>query len=127
MKRTKIKDILKDEKTDHKVNVKGWVRSFRNNQFIALNDGSCLGNPGPGGWAALLTMGEREKEISGAENPTTNNRMELQAVIGMCERCGKTPARSAVDAAQDQGCDRRLAVCHPRLIEAADLSPLQAL
>jgi ribonuclease HI len=45
-------------------------------------DGACRGNPGPGGWAALLTLGEREKEISGAENPTTNNRMELQAVIG---------------------------------------------
>ena len=45
-------------------------------------DGACRGNPGPGGWAALLTMGAREKEISGAENPTTNNRMELQAVIG---------------------------------------------
>ena len=42
--RTKIKDILKDEKSDYKVNVKGWVRSFRNNQFIALNDGSCMGN-----------------------------------------------------------------------------------
>jgi ribonuclease HI len=45
-------------------------------------DGACRGNPGPGGWAAVLTLGEREKEISGAENPTTNNRMELQAVIG---------------------------------------------
>jgi len=45
-------------------------------------DGACRGNPGPGGWAAVLTMGAREKEISGAENPTTNNRMELQAVIG---------------------------------------------
>jgi ribonuclease HI len=45
-------------------------------------DGACRGNPGPGGWAAWLRMGEREKEISGAENPTTNNRMELQAVIG---------------------------------------------
>jgi ribonuclease HI len=45
-------------------------------------DGACRGNPGPGGWAALLTLGEREKEISGSENPTTNNRMELQAVIG---------------------------------------------
>ncbi len=44
-------------------------------------DGACRGNPGPGGWAAVLTMGDREKEISGAENPTTNNRMELQAVI----------------------------------------------
>ena len=44
MKRTKIADILKNEQVDYKVNVKGWVRSFRNNQFIALNDGSCLGN-----------------------------------------------------------------------------------
>ncbi len=44
MKRTKIKDILLNEQTDYKVNVKGWVRSFRNNQFIALNDGSCMGN-----------------------------------------------------------------------------------
>jgi asparaginyl-tRNA synthetase len=44
MKRTKIKDILQSEQTDHKVNIKGWVRSFRNNQFIAVNDGSCMGN-----------------------------------------------------------------------------------
>src|SRR3954465_13434040 len=44
MKRTKIKDILKSELFDYKVNIKGWVRSFRNNQFIALNDGSCMGN-----------------------------------------------------------------------------------
>jgi asparaginyl-tRNA synthetase len=42
--RTKIKDILSREEADYKVNVKGWVRSFRNNQFIALNDGSCLAN-----------------------------------------------------------------------------------
>jgi ribonuclease HI len=48
-------------------------------------DGACRGNPGPGGWAALLSVGEHEKEISGAENPTTNNRMELRAVIGALE------------------------------------------
>jgi asparaginyl-tRNA synthetase len=42
--RTKIKDILSSEKYDYHVNVKGWVRSFRNNQFIAVNDGSCMGN-----------------------------------------------------------------------------------
>ena len=45
-------------------------------------DGACRGNPGPGGWAALLSFAGREKEISGAEASTTNNRMELQAVIG---------------------------------------------
>ena len=44
-------------------------------------DGACRGNPGPGGWAAVLTARGREKEISGAESRTTNNRMELQAVI----------------------------------------------
>jgi asparaginyl-tRNA synthetase len=44
MSRTKIKDILANEQTDYDVTVKGWVRSFRNNQFIALNDGSCMGN-----------------------------------------------------------------------------------
>jgi ribonuclease HI len=44
-------------------------------------DGACRGNPGPGGWAALLTCQGREREISGAEASTTNNRMELFAVI----------------------------------------------
>jgi ribonuclease HI len=48
-------------------------------------DGACRGNPGPGGWGALLSAGTREKEISGAENATTNNRMELMAVIGALE------------------------------------------
>lgn len=44
MQRTKIKDILQGDKADYEVVVKGWVRSLRNNQFIALNDGSCMGN-----------------------------------------------------------------------------------
>jgi asparaginyl-tRNA synthetase len=44
MKRTKIKDILLSDKVDYNVNIKGWVRSFRNNQFIAVNDGSGMGN-----------------------------------------------------------------------------------
>lgn len=44
-------------------------------------DGSCLGNPGPGGWGALLTFGEHERELSGGEAATTNNRMELMAAI----------------------------------------------
>ncbi|ABR89141.1 ribonuclease HI [Herminiimonas glaciei] len=45
------------------------------------SDGACKGNPGRGGWGALLVMGEREKEIFGGELDTTNNRMELKAVI----------------------------------------------
>ncbi len=48
-------------------------------------DGACRGNPGPGGWAAVLTSGEHEKELSGAETLTTNNRMELTAVIRAIE------------------------------------------
>jgi ribonuclease HI len=48
-------------------------------------DGACRGNPGPGGWAALLRIGEHEREISGAEVLTTNNRMELTAVIRALE------------------------------------------
>jgi ribonuclease HI len=44
-------------------------------------DGACLGNPGPGGWAALLRYGARERELAGGEALTTNNRMELMAAI----------------------------------------------
>ncbi|MEM7707553.1 MAG: ribonuclease HI [Pseudomonadota bacterium] len=44
-------------------------------------DGACSGNPGPGGWGALLSHGTRELELSGGEKQTTNNRMEMQAVI----------------------------------------------
>jgi len=46
-----------------------------------FTDGACLGNPGPGGWAALLRFKDEEKTLSGGEANTTNNRMELQAVI----------------------------------------------
>ncbi len=44
-------------------------------------DGACRGNPGPGGWAATLSLGQHFRELSGAEAATTNNRMELTAVI----------------------------------------------
>ena len=46
-----------------------------------FTDGACKGNPGPGGWGALLRMGHHEKELSGSDPHTTNNRMELRAVI----------------------------------------------
>lgn len=48
-------------------------------------DGACKGNPGPGGWGALLIFGEREKEMHGGEPVTTNNRMELMAAIQALE------------------------------------------
>lgn len=47
----------------------------------AFTDGSCLGNPGPGGWAAVLRCNGAERELSGGFAPTTNNRMEILAVI----------------------------------------------
>lgn len=46
-----------------------------------FTDGACLGNPGPGGWGTLLRFNGTEKEMAGGENDTTNNRMEMQAVI----------------------------------------------
>ena len=46
-----------------------------------FTDGACSGNPGPGGWGAILRAGGQEKELSGGERATTNNRMEMMAVI----------------------------------------------
>ena len=46
-----------------------------------FSDGACKGNPGPGGWGALLRMGKHEKELVGSAPDTTNNRMEMTAVI----------------------------------------------
>lgn len=55
-------------------------------------DGACSGNPGPGGWGAVLSYGDKEKEISGHEEHTTNNRMELLAAIRALESL-KEPCR----------------------------------
>jgi len=58
-------------------------------------DGACRGNPGPGGWGALLRAGEHEKTLNGFERQTTNNRMELTAAI-MALRELKRPCRVAL-------------------------------
>ena len=50
-------------------------------------DGACEGNPGPGGWAALILLDDKKKEIYGGEQLTTNNRMELTAAIKALEYC----------------------------------------
>jgi len=50
-----------------------------------FTDGACSGNPGPGGWGALLRYGDTERELSGGETQTTNNRMELMAAIRALE------------------------------------------
>ena len=67
-------------------------------------DGACKGNPGPGGWGALLRMGQHEKELVGGEAHTTNNRMEMTAVIRAlnaliepCEVILHTDSRYVID------------------------------
>ena len=56
--------------------------SLNKTQIVEIfTDGACSGNPGPGGWGAILRMGENVKELSGGEKDTTNNRMELMAAI----------------------------------------------
>ena len=55
-----------------------------------FTDGACRGNPGPGGWAALLRYGDTEKMFSGAQEQTTNNRMELMAAIEGLEQLKKS-------------------------------------
>ena len=63
-------------------------------EVTIYTDGACSGNPGPGGWAAILKYGPHEKELSGGEAETTNNRMELSGVIAalgaLTERCSVT-------------------------------------
>lgn len=59
-------------------------------QIVVYTDGACSGNPGPGGWAAILQYGSNTKEISGGEKHTTNQRMEITAVSEAL-RCLKEP------------------------------------
>lgn len=54
-------------------------------RVLIWTDGACSGNPGPGGWGAVLRYGERERELKGGERLTTNNRMELTAAIEALE------------------------------------------
>ncbi len=61
-------------------------------QVVIYTDGACSGNPGPGGWGAILVYGGRKKELSGGEDLTTNNRMELTGAIEAL-RALKEPCR----------------------------------
>jgi ribonuclease HI len=65
---------------------------------IVYSDGACTGNPGPGGWAALIIDGREEREISGSESPTTNQRMELTAAMA---GLGAVPGRRRVHLSSD--------------------------
>jgi len=67
-------------------------------------DGSCRKNPGPGGWGAILVYGKTEKEISGGEEETTNNRMEITAVIAALEAL-KEPCEVTVTSDSKYVCD----------------------
>ena len=60
---------------------RGWDRGNKMKTVTLYTDGACSGNPGPGGWGAILEYNGFEKELSGGEMETTNNRMELTAVI----------------------------------------------
>ncbi|SMO93093.1 ribonuclease HI [Melghirimyces algeriensis] len=61
-------------------------------EVTIYTDGACSGNPGPGGWGAVLIYGDHHKEITGGERKTTNNRMELTAAIEALKRL-KEPCR----------------------------------
>ncbi len=76
-----------------------------NNKVTIYTDGACSGNPGPGGWGAVLVSDKHEKELSGGEENTTNNRMELTAVISAlsalkrpCDVTVYTDSKYVVDA-----------------------------
>ena len=58
-------------------------------QVVIHTDGACSGNPGPGGWGAVLQFGDKERELTGGELATTNNRMELMAAIQALEALTK--------------------------------------
>ncbi|HFC05071.1 MAG TPA: ribonuclease HI, partial [Rhizobiales bacterium] len=63
--------------------------------MVIYTDGACSGNPGPGGWGAILKFGGHEKELSGGARETTNNQMELMAAISALEAI-KRPCSIAV-------------------------------
>jgi len=68
-----------------------WKGKAEMKKVQIITDGSCIGNPGPGGWACIMRCGSEERELSGSEAQTTNNRMELTAAINglraLHERC----------------------------------------
>ena len=69
-----------------------------------FSDGACSGNPGPGGWGAILRFKGIEKELSGGEEETTNNRMELLAVINALEKL-KEPCKVKITTDSKYVCD----------------------
>ncbi len=92
-----------------------------------FTDGACSGNPGPGGWGAILRFGEREKELSGGERATTNNRMELMAAIAGFEAL-KRPVQVVVTTDSQyvkQGVTQWMANWKSRGWRTADKKPVK--
>ena len=97
------------------------------NQVTLFTDGACSGNPGPGGWGVLLRYGESEKEVSGGEPATTNNRMEMLAVINGLEALKKpVQVRIYTDSQYVmKGMTEWLAGCKRRGWKTADRQPVK--
>lgn len=97
-------EIKETEKEKTKTNT-SISNSVSRKHVDIYTDGACKGNPGPGGWGSIIIFGNTEKEICGGEAPTTNNRMELTAVISAlsllkesCEVTLTTDSKYVVDA-----------------------------
>jgi len=89
-----LDQILRESILNHQL-----TDSSGNDRVLLFTDGACSGNPGPGGWAALLRYQGHERELSGGEPATTNNRMELLAVIHGLEALKRpTPVRIYTDS-----------------------------
>jgi len=76
----------------------GNSQSAKTSRITIYTDGACSGNPGPGGWGAILISGNHRKEINGGDPATTNNRMELQAAVSAL---GQLKVPSCVDIYTD--------------------------
>jgi ribonuclease HI len=94
---------------------------------VIYADGACKGNPGPGGWGAWISMGEHSKELCGGEPITTNNRMELTAVIKALAALKRScPVKIYTDSAYVQkGMSEWLATWKARGWKTADKKPVK--
>lgn len=83
------------------------MTALREAEVVLYTDGACTGNPGPGGWAAIIIEGDRERIVSGAEAHTTNQRMELMGAIGgLAAIPGRRRVRLHTDSAYVMNCFR---------------------
>jgi ribonuclease HI len=105
---TGCKDMRQPPGVKQECRVRAARREEAMKEVTIYTDGACSGNPGPGGWAAVLMHNEHRKELSGGEKLTTNNRMELTAVIEALKRL-KEPCRVKVhsDSAYLVNCFRQ--------------------